>query len=159
MATTVATPAHVLEKGESGLWSWITTVDHKRIGALYGVTAFIFFIIGGFTYVGGGGWIATSIILAFAVPSTIAIFLRLIYRVDVISIFGKRSRATIRFSFKKQQARELYGRLCHRTRQVQTNIEESNRLIDAAEKPPNETPIDPSLLPPPIAEPEQESIG
>jgi len=96
------------------------------------VLAFVFFIIGGFTYVGGGGWIATSIILAFAVPSTIAIFLRLIYRVDVISIFGKRSRATIRFSFKKKQARELYGRLCHRTRQVQTNIEESNRLIDAA---------------------------
>ena len=31
----------------TGLWSWITTVDHKRIGALYGVTAFIFFLIGG----------------------------------------------------------------------------------------------------------------
>ena len=29
------------------LWSWITTVDHKRIGILYGVTAFIFFLIGG----------------------------------------------------------------------------------------------------------------
>ena len=32
---------------KSGLWSWITTVDHKRIGILYGVTAFIFFLIGG----------------------------------------------------------------------------------------------------------------
>src|SRR2546427_328427 len=31
----------------SGLWGWLTTVDHKRIGALYGVTAFIFFLIGG----------------------------------------------------------------------------------------------------------------
>lgn len=30
-----------------GLWSWITTVDHKRIGILYGVTSFIFFLIGG----------------------------------------------------------------------------------------------------------------
>ena len=29
------------------LWSWITTVDHKRIGILYGVSAFIFFLIGG----------------------------------------------------------------------------------------------------------------
>src|SRR5438094_8202694 len=27
--------------------SWITTVDHKRIGILYGVTAFAFFLIGG----------------------------------------------------------------------------------------------------------------
>ena len=31
----------------SGWWSWVTTVDHKRIGILYGVTAFIFFLIGG----------------------------------------------------------------------------------------------------------------
>jgi len=27
--------------------SWLTTVDHKRIGILYGVTAFAFFLIGG----------------------------------------------------------------------------------------------------------------
>jgi cytochrome c oxidase subunit 1 len=31
----------------TGIWGWITTIDHKRIGILYGVTAFIFFIIGG----------------------------------------------------------------------------------------------------------------
>ncbi len=30
-----------------GLWSWITTVDHKRIGILYGASAFVFFLIGG----------------------------------------------------------------------------------------------------------------
>src|SRR5438105_11797313 len=30
-----------------GVWSWVTTVDHKRIGILYGVTAFAFFLIGG----------------------------------------------------------------------------------------------------------------
>jgi cytochrome c oxidase subunit I len=31
----------------TGLKSWLTTVDHKRIGILYGVSALIFFIIGG----------------------------------------------------------------------------------------------------------------
>jgi len=31
----------------TGLWSWITTTDHKRIGVMYGVTAFVFFLIGG----------------------------------------------------------------------------------------------------------------
>src|ERR1051326_2217926 len=30
-----------------GLGSWLTTVDHKRIGVLYGVTALLFFLIGG----------------------------------------------------------------------------------------------------------------
>lgn len=30
-----------------GIWSWIATVNHKRIGILYGVTAFVFFLVGG----------------------------------------------------------------------------------------------------------------
>ena len=30
-----------------GLWSWLTTVDHKRIGILYFVTGFIFLMIAG----------------------------------------------------------------------------------------------------------------
>ena len=42
--TTVARPA---VKSNTGLWSWITTVDHKRIGILYGVSAFFFFLLGG----------------------------------------------------------------------------------------------------------------
>ena len=41
--TATATPA----PSRSGIWSWITTTDHKRIGILYGVTAFFFFLIGG----------------------------------------------------------------------------------------------------------------
>src|SRR5438034_4116112 len=31
----------------AGFWSWVTTVDHKRIGVLYGVTSFAFFLVGG----------------------------------------------------------------------------------------------------------------
>ena len=31
----------------TGVWGWVTTIDHKRIGILYGVTAFIMFMIGG----------------------------------------------------------------------------------------------------------------
>jgi cytochrome c oxidase subunit 1 len=48
MATSVldkAPAAHA--KAATGIWSWITTVDHKRIGILYGATAFLFFLIGG----------------------------------------------------------------------------------------------------------------
>ena len=30
-----------------GIWSWLATVDHKRIGVLYGFTALFFFIVGG----------------------------------------------------------------------------------------------------------------
>ncbi len=31
----------------TGWWSWFTTVDHKKIGILYGATALVFFILGG----------------------------------------------------------------------------------------------------------------
>jgi cytochrome c oxidase subunit 1 len=30
-----------------GLWSWITTTDHKKIGILYGGSAMVFFLVGG----------------------------------------------------------------------------------------------------------------
>ena len=33
--------------GYTGVWSWLTTVDHKRIGVLYGVSAFLFLLVGG----------------------------------------------------------------------------------------------------------------
>src|SRR5882724_3928603 len=32
---------------KTGLMSWLTTVDHKRIGFLYGISALFFFLVGG----------------------------------------------------------------------------------------------------------------
>jgi cytochrome c oxidase subunit 1 len=50
MATPAAvphTPAVGHSASPSGLWSWLTTVDHKRIGILYGLSALAFFVLGG----------------------------------------------------------------------------------------------------------------
>ncbi|MFQ5967416.1 MAG: cytochrome c oxidase subunit I [Acidimicrobiia bacterium] len=48
MTTTAANPTIFRRpRPKKGFWSWITTVDHKRIGKLYGYTAFVFFILGG----------------------------------------------------------------------------------------------------------------
>lgn len=50
MATIAASspaPQQSAPAANTGIWSWITTVDHKRIGTLYLWTALIFFIIGG----------------------------------------------------------------------------------------------------------------
>ncbi|HEU5321075.1 MAG TPA: cbb3-type cytochrome c oxidase subunit I, partial [Methylomirabilota bacterium] len=47
-AASVAVPAHAAAGVEArGLVSWLTTVDHKRIGLLYGGSAFTFFVIAG----------------------------------------------------------------------------------------------------------------
>src|SRR5213079_447804 len=48
MATAAAAPAHpYATESESGVWSWLTTVDHKRIGALYLWTSLAWFGVGG----------------------------------------------------------------------------------------------------------------
>jgi cytochrome c oxidase subunit 1 len=52
MATTVVSAptsarAQAAHSENTGLWSWLTTVDHKRIGVLYLFTALSFFLIGG----------------------------------------------------------------------------------------------------------------
>ncbi len=47
MATSVA-PSHPLEQaGPGGLIAWITTVDHKKLGIMYTVTAIVFFLLSG----------------------------------------------------------------------------------------------------------------
>ena len=45
--STYAWPLPARPVHPTGVWSWLTTIDHKRIGILYGVTAFILFLTGG----------------------------------------------------------------------------------------------------------------
>jgi cytochrome c oxidase subunit 1 len=47
MATTAVERAPAYPAEATGIWSWLTTVDHKRIGILYGATAFLCFLLGG----------------------------------------------------------------------------------------------------------------
>ena len=50
MTATTERPQSTIFKRPSsteGLWGWVTTVDHKKIGIMYGYAAFLFFIIGG----------------------------------------------------------------------------------------------------------------
>jgi cytochrome c oxidase subunit I len=50
MATTTLTPAATTYR--SGLYEWLTTTDHKKIGILYIVNSFIFFFIAGLLALG-----------------------------------------------------------------------------------------------------------
>ena len=51
MATTVSLPAtphrEPSHRYESGVWSWLATTDHKRIGQLYLYTSLFWFLVGG----------------------------------------------------------------------------------------------------------------
>jgi len=49
--TTVTTTERSLvlrrPRSTTGVWSWLTTVDHKKIGIMYGSVALLFFVVGG----------------------------------------------------------------------------------------------------------------
>ncbi|MEO8477982.1 MAG: cbb3-type cytochrome c oxidase subunit I, partial [Gemmatimonadota bacterium] len=47
MTTTVLEPTITTTKSRSVVIDWMTTVDHKKIGIMYGASAFLFFLIGG----------------------------------------------------------------------------------------------------------------
>jgi len=47
MATTPASLGQHRAAPATGIWSWITTTDHKRIGVMYGTTAVGWFLVGG----------------------------------------------------------------------------------------------------------------
>jgi cytochrome c oxidase subunit I len=38
---------HTGTKKRSGVWDWLTTIDHKKIGIMYAVTAIFFLLVGG----------------------------------------------------------------------------------------------------------------
>lgn len=98
---------------------------HRRFGALYlavtGVLALLF--LGTALAVAASstdGWVAAIVVAMFGVPALIAFLLRLAFRIDVITIFGRRSKARIHFRLRKRKAREVYGRICAAVRHAQS---------------------------------------
>jgi len=80
----------------------------------------------------------------FAVPFAVAFVLRLIVKVDVITVYGKRTKATIRFSFRKERARSIYNDLTAKIRARQAKA-----LAEMAPPPPAPSPEVPLPPPPP----------
>ena len=47
VATETVQAPEVAHTEDTGFWSWVTTVDHKRIGIMYFLTSFFFLFVGG----------------------------------------------------------------------------------------------------------------
>jgi hypothetical protein len=90
---------------------------------------------------------ASIVFFIFASPFLMAFLVRLIFRVDVITVFGRRTKARMRYGFRKGRAREVFGEIVRAVRRAQ---EEASRQA-AAQAPPAE---DVPLAPPPPASPE-----
>ena len=64
----------------------------------------------------------SPVLALLGLPFLFFLVLRLIYRVDIITVFGRRSRARIRFSFRKERAQELFRKLTGRIRDRQAEV-------------------------------------
>jgi hypothetical protein len=91
--------------------------------------------------------VAGAIFGLLAVPFLIAMAIRAVMKVDVVTVFGRRSKAVMHFSFKKQRARQVYGAICARVRQVHRQLEQQIAAAAAADVSPLEAPPAPPFGP------------
>jgi hypothetical protein len=71
-----------------------------------------------------------------ALPFLIALIVRLVLKLDFVTVFGRRSKAVMRFAIKKRRAREVYGHICARAREVQRSMEPPPAAPVPVEEPP-----------------------
>jgi hypothetical protein len=90
---------------------------HREIGVIYllltGMLALFFLGIGlvilSFNI---DAWPAALVFGILGGPPFFGFFIRLFLGVDVVTIFGRRSKADLRFALRKRRAREIYGTIC-----------------------------------------------
>ncbi|MCU1231416.1 MAG: hypothetical protein JWO97_4300 [Acidobacteria bacterium] len=121
---------------------------HRYIGVWFVVTMLVFGI--GFLVIGALTRDTTAVIVfsIIAAPFLIMALVRVIARIDVITVFGKRSRARMRFMFRKTYARRIYAEISAKAREAQRRLAAD---IEAAE-PPQAPPLATDEVPMPPAE-------
>lgn len=121
---------------------------HRRLGALYlsltGCTTLFFATIAiAIVSYNALNWEPAAVFFAIALPFLILFLVRLLLGQYVVTIFGRRSKAEMRFS-RKTRAREIYGKVCAAVREAQ-------RTRVTAEAPPvAELPVEAPPLPPSV---------
>jgi len=140
------------------LFQDIFFVTHHRmfgVGYLVATGLISLFFVGiAMLVIGIGGadeWVAALVILGIGMPAILSFLLRLLFRLDVITIYGKRSKASIRFRLRKQRARQVYAQICATVRNAQTHMARAIEAEEAAQAP---TILIEELPPMPPEEPE-----
>ena len=98
---------------------------HRRFGLAFllltGISALLCFSVALPALLAGSTeWTVMAVVMfVVGAPFGIAFLLRLILRQDVVTVFGRRTRATLRFSFLKARARRTFEEICDRVRHAQ----------------------------------------
>ena len=112
---------------------------HREMGVLYvTLTAALTVVFAGVALLSRSLMPVAIFFGILALTFFIACVVRLVVRLDFVSVFGRRSKAVMRFALRKRRAREVYGRICSRALEVQramVQMEPANTL-PAGETPP-----------------------
>jgi hypothetical protein len=100
---------------------------HRHYGTAYLLTTgliSLFFLTVAMTvwFTMGPGAVTPTIIGAMGLPSLISFLLRAIFGVDTLTIFGRRSKASVGFRLRKGRARAAYERVCMLVRNAQERV-------------------------------------
>jgi hypothetical protein len=90
---------------------------HRELGVAYLVVTGLFaaFFLGlGILFLSMNidAWPAAVVFGIVGVPVFLSFLIRLFLGVDVVTVFGRRSKADLRFALRKKRAREVYGTIC-----------------------------------------------
>ena len=102
----------------------ILVTIHREMGAAYLavmalITAFFFGMGVLMLSIDVDAWPAALGFGVFGLPSAILFLIRFFAGIDVVTVFGRRSKAAIHFALKKKRAREVYGSICAAVRSAQ----------------------------------------
>jgi hypothetical protein len=89
----------------------------------------------------------------FSLPFLSILIFRLIFRVDVVSVFGRRSKASLHFAVRKQRAREIYDHICERVAAAQRRMDDEIRHAGRTQEEPA---VAAEMVPNPFGLPEEE---
>jgi hypothetical protein len=131
---------------------------HRRVGWTFvlinlGVVAF-FATVGGLLLTLSGDkemWYVAGTFAAFGSPFLLAALLRLAFRVDEVTVWGRRSQAALRYTFRKGKAQRLFEEIAAKVRAAQEQLRAQYDAEAPATPAPvaiGEAPPMPPLLPP-----------
>jgi hypothetical protein len=109
---------------------------HSRVGVAFAVTMSVFAVLllsiaAALQY--GNEATAAMWFAGFSAPFILGLATRLLLKQDVITVYGRRSKAALRFTFRKTYALEKYQEICDLARRAQDQIAAE---VQAATTPP-----------------------
>ncbi|HEY6137724.1 MAG TPA: hypothetical protein VI670_08170 [Thermoanaerobaculia bacterium] len=113
----------------------LVTLHRQQTWGFLVLTALVVLLFGGLAVVAKD--VAPLAMTLGAVAAVALVFgtIRLLYQVEVVSVFGRRSKASIRFGFRRARAAQMFNEICANVAAAQRRLA---REI-AANEPPEET--------------------